>query len=199
MVKSPLCPVCGRYFPSREGGDRPCGTCLKKRRTFRRAKALALYEGPVMEAIHRMKYQGRLDLAKPFAGLVLESLPRMEFAMDWDIVVPVPLHIRRLRERGFNQSALLAGSIGKTLGIPVDVFSLKKTRTTPPQVGLTMKERMKNVKGVFQVMEENVVKGRSVLLCDDVFTTGATVSECAHILRKAGAKSVDVLTLARTP
>lgn len=191
--------MCGKVFSSREGKDHICGECLRKRRPFRQARALALYEGPIMEAIHRMKYQGRAGLVDLLSALLIEHLPDMGFSGDWDLLAPVPLHPVKLRERGFNQSALLAIGLGKALGIPVDPFSLRKIRPTPPQVGLTMKERMKNVMGAFQVKDKNSFNKKIVLLIDDVLTTGATVSECSRVLKRAGAKCVDVLTLARTP
>lgn len=151
-----------------------------------------------MEAIHRMKYQGRAGLVDLLSALLFEHLPEMGFSGDWELLVPVPLHPAKLRERGFNQSALLAIKLGKTLGIPVETFSLRKIRSTPPQVGLTMKERIKNVSGAFQVKDKNIFNKKSVLLIDDVLTTGATISECCHVLKRAGARAVDVLTLART-
>jgi len=171
-----------------------------------------------MEAIHKVKYQGDLGLVRPLTSLLIEHLPVIvpsprggeagapcrealqgeREGDDRDVIIPVPLHPSRLRQRGFNQSALLAQEMSRMLCVPVDLFSLRKIRATPPQVGLTMKERTKNVKGTFHVINGDHVKGKKVLLVDDVFTTGATISECARALRKAGATSVDVLTLART-
>jgi len=198
FAESPLCPLCGKVFSSRQGKDHLCGECLRKKRPFRKARALALYEGPIMEAIHRMKYQGRAGLVDLLSALLLEHIPNF-YGEGWDILVPVPLHPARLRERGFNQSALLAIKLGKNLGIPVEPFSLRKICPTPPQVGLTMKERVKNVSGAFQVKDKNIFNKKIVLLIDDVLTTGATVSECSRVLKRAGARAVDVLTLARTP
>jgi ComF family protein len=114
----------------------------------------------------------------------------------FDVVIPVPLHKQRLKERGFNQSLLLAREVARVFGLEVDYRSLKRIRPTRPQVDLKPDERKKNVKGAFDVKSPERVRGRRVLLVDDVFTTGATVSECARVLKKAGAE-VYVLTLAR--
>lgn len=116
---------------------------------------------------------------------------------DYHLVVPIPLHRTRLRERGFNQSLLLAKEIGTVWGIPIDYINLQRIRPTEPQINLKGKERIRNVKGAFAVKGEKAFKGKRVLLIDDVYTTGATVSECSKVLKKARAERVDVLTLAR--
>lgn len=114
-----------------------------------------------------------------------------------DIILPVPLHPKRLRWRGFNQALVLARVIGRRWQIPVDPFILVRSRETPPQTQLSEKERRKNVRGAFSLNSRKTVKGRIILLVDDVYTSGATVNECSRVLRRAGAKEVYVLTLAR--
>ena len=114
-----------------------------------------------------------------------------------DLIVPVPLHIRRLRERGFNQALLLARELSKQTGIPCEQRSLRKIKDTPFQTALKGRERRKNLKAAFRVKKTEEIEGKSVLLVDDVYTTGTTVNECARTLLEAGAATVGVLTLAR--
>jgi len=113
------------------------------------------------------------------------------------MIVPVPLHIKKLRQRGFNQSAILARALKKKWRIPLNYFLLKRAKFTLTQTGLDKKEREKNIKGAFEVTSAKDVKDKNIILVDDVYTTGATVNECAKTLRKAGAKDVAILTLAR--
>jgi ComF family protein len=115
----------------------------------------------------------------------------------YDIIVPVPLHTERLRWRGFNQSLLLAQAIGRGQQIPVDPFLLERIRSTVPQTQLNERERQANVRGAFAVVAAERLQGKHVLLVDDVYTSGATVQECAKTLRREGAAAVDVFTLAR--
>jgi ComF family protein len=115
-----------------------------------------------------------------------------------DLIIPVPLHPKRLRWRGFNQSLLLARQVSRMYEVPVDPFLLYRSRETPPQTQLTEEERRKNVRGAFAMDAAKPLKGKSVLLVDDVYTSGATVNECSRVLVRGGAKTVHVLTLART-
>lgn len=197
-VVSPVCSQCGVPFVSREGRDHRCSTCLSEQRYFTRARAFGLYEGKLMEAVHRFKYGRRIALAGPLSALV-----RGAFLGFWrrggiDLVVPVPLHVKRLRERGFNQAYLLARTWAKEEGLELDGLFLRRHRYTEPQTTLRRAARSRNIKGAFSLRHPGGAKGRKILLVDDVYTTGATVNECARVLIKAGARSVDVLTLART-
>jgi ComF family protein len=115
-----------------------------------------------------------------------------------DLLVPVPLHRKRLRERGFNQALLLARELSRQTQIPYEARILQKKKATPPQVQLNGEEREEGVKGVFHVTRRDGVEGKTILLIDDVYTTGATVNECSKVLIRGGAKRVDVLTLAHT-
>jgi ComF family protein len=115
-----------------------------------------------------------------------------------DVIMPVPLHRSRLRERGFNQALLLASAVGRAHGIPLSYDNLTRFRATRPQVELSGEERVQNVRGAFRLTRPADVEGKRVLLVDDVFTTGATMNECAAVLKRAGARSVVALTLART-
>lgn len=196
-VGSPRCPVCGIPFPGTRGEDHPCGACLAHPPAFDGLQGLYLYEGPVQKAVHRLKYGHRTSVAGAFG-------PEMgRVAVGWLgpgeglRVMPVPLHPKRLRERGFNQSLLLARHVAGALGCPLDFLSLRRVKWTVPQAGLSREERKRNVQGAFAV-RGGVRKGR-VLLVDDVATTGDTLAMCSRTLKKAGYASVHCLTLARTP
>lgn len=164
---------------------------MKKRRYFSWARGVLVYDDATAKAIYRFKYGRDTTYSAPL-GAMMADYPLEGF----DLIIPVPLHIKRLRERGFNQSLLLANAIGKRKGISVAPFILKRTRWTEPQVNLTGKERRVNVKGAFEVCGD--VSGKRILVVDDVYTTGATVSECSKVLKRSGAKEVCVFTLSRT-
>jgi len=195
-VKHPMCPICGRPFESAPY-DHLCGTCIESTPPFDAARSAAFYEEPLRDAILRFKFDGKTILAEPLARTASEALEMELWDVDIDSIIPVPLHPKRLRWRGFNQSLLLARHIGKRAGIWVDAYTLKRIRPTRPQVELTHKQRATNVKGAFAVSRPQFVDGRKILLVDDVSTTGATLRECAKMLRKAGASNVYALTVAR--
>ncbi len=194
-VESPLCPCCGRVFPVREGVDHLCGPCQTEPPPFGRARAAALYdeEGPSGRAIKSLKYGRRLDMLPVMQDWLKRPLC-LELVSEADLLAPVPLHPSRLRHRGFNQSLLLAQAFPEAR---LERELVVRVRPTPPQTGLNPKERRENVKGAFAVPRPELVRGKHILLIDDVFTTGATVRECAKVLRKAGARQVDILTVAR--
>jgi len=192
-VESPLCTCCGVVFASRDGADRVCGDCRADPPPFTRARAAAIYEGPVATAIKLFKFNRQMAYL-PVMQHWLHRPPCRELVAAADLLAPVPLHPRRLKSRGFNQSLLLAQGFSE---VPVVREAVVRTRHTLPQVGLKARERRDNVKGAFAVPEPARVKGKNVLLVDDLFTTGATVRECARVLLKAGARRVEVLTVAR--
>lgn len=184
----PLCRVCSLPLPSDYA--LVCGFCLKDKPPFSRAITFGVYEGVLAKAIHQLKFCGQKRLAQPLGDLLLTlDVPAV------DGIVPVPLHRKNLRRRGFNQSLLLARILSRKLGVPLLMDILTKTRLTQPQVGLSAKERVKNIRNAFAV--KGTVNTPRILLVDDVMTTGATVSECSKQLKNAGAKEVIVLTLAR--
>ena len=151
-----------------------------------------------MEAIHQLKYAGKSHLAKSL-GLLLTSFAKKWLdKTDGSLMMPVPLHPKRLRERDFNQSLLLARYAASLLGAELDFLSLRRIRYTQPQTGLKSDERRKNVRKAFRVVDRELVKGRTILLVDDVATTGNTLNECARTLKRSGAKKIFCLTLART-
>jgi ComF family protein len=192
-VASPLCPCCGVVFAARDGGDRLCGICTTEPPPFARARAAAIYDGPVAAAVKRFKF-GRRMAYLPLMQSWLQAPPGRELAAAADLVAPVPLHPRRLKARGFNQAWLLAQAFSEA---PLAREALVRRRHTAPQVGLNPKQRLDNVRGAFAVPDPALVTGKKVLLVDDLYTTGATVKECARVLRRAGARRVEVLTVAR--
>ena len=196
-IDSPFCSKCGRPFISRQGENHACWECLVEQRYFRKARAFGLYDGALMEAIHRLKYGRHTSLAQPLSALLRETFFQCWDVTTVDLLVPVPLHLRRLRQRGFNQAYLLIRRWAKQDGIAIDGLTLSRSRWTEPQTALSRKERKKNIKGAFAVKRPETIRGKQIVLVDDVYTTGSTVNECARVLMKAGAALVDVLTLAR--
>jgi len=194
-IQSPLCPCCGRVYLVATGGDHHCGACLATPRHFNWARALFLYEEPLKKVIHRFKYQGKTACLPSFAWFA-KNLPLLAEVEGVDLIVPVPLHPTRLRERGFNQALLLARAF-----FPKDrrvtASLLIRTRPTEPQTSFNGAARRTNLKNAFAVVKPQRLAGKKILLIDDVFTTGTTVNECARVLKKAGAVEVMVLTLAR--
>ncbi len=164
---------------------------------FDRARAVGAYDGSLRTAIHRFKYDNRSLLAEPLGALLAESGRQILQRERYDIIMPVPLHERRVRQRGFNQSLFLARQVGERWGIALEAEGLKRSRWTDPQTMLPEKVRLKNVRGAFTYRGPGVMY-KEVLLIDDVYTSGSTVNECAKVLKKQGAGIVDVLTLART-
>jgi ComF family protein len=147
--------------------------------------------------IHELKYRGRRRVAARLARLLLEDPSALALVAGCDILVPVPLHHRRLRERGFNQAALIARELGRQTGRPCCEGVLVRRRDTAPQTGLSAAARRRNVAAAFAARRRGLVAGRVMTLVDDVFTTGATAYACARVLRDAGAKEVRLLSVAR--
>jgi ComF family protein len=199
--RSPLCLVCGAPFGTAGGTDHRCARCLTRTFGFGCARACALYDAadavqhPLKSVLQRYKYNRDVGLAGPLGQLLSERCPVVIAA--YDVIMPVPLHVSRLRWRGFNQAQLLAKPLARQAGVPIDVLSMERVRPTRPQVELTEAERLRNVAHAFRVTRPERVRQRRILLLDDVYTTGATVDECSRELRRAGAGSVDVLVLAR--
>ena len=198
-IRPPLCELCGAPFdPGAQAAPR-CADCRGKRRSFSVARSAGYYSGPLVEAIRRFKYHCQMALWRPLGGLMVEALEDGAGAIEpetVDVVCAVPLHESRLRERGFNQSELLAEVVAEAIGEPVKPL-LAKTRPTLPQVDLPAESRATNVRGAFEADLHEIIQGQTVLLIDDLFTTGATMMECARVLKRAGAEEVRVLTLAR--
>jgi ComF family protein len=204
-VESPLCTACGIPFESREGDDHLCGECLRGPRHFRRARAAAVYTPVMMALVRAFKYNGKIQLAQPLGMLLASTYRRFWPEADIDLVLPVPLHPRRFRHRGFNQAYLLvrdwAGPDSPLAGLlPAVVIAkdvISRIRPTASQTGLGRQDRLQNIKKAFRVDKKPLIEERCILLVDDVYTTGATADECAKTLLKSGAARVDLLTLAR--
>jgi len=178
------------HFPLDSEGR--CALCRSGLRGFDHAYCFGAYEGTLRELIHLYKYSRMKPLWKPLGDLLATALPRDQ---RFDGVVAVPLHWRRKWERGFNQSELLARSIARRAGVRV-LHPVRRRRATRTQAGLSNSRRRENVSGAF-IAKAGAVPGLRILLVDDVMTTGATASACAHALKRAGAKSVALLALAR--
>lgn len=205
-AESPFCCICGIMFKSRIGDDHVCGECIKSPKKFRMARAVGAYEGTLMKTIQRLKYKGKIQLARPLGMLLFFA-----FIKYWnnknriDLIVPVPLYIKRFRKRGFNQAYLLIRewfSYADAFNVELSYSKIEKNvlirnKHTQPQIGLDRKQRKANIKNAFSIGNSSKITGKSILLIDDVYTTGATVNECTKVLLNKGAKTVDVLTLAR--
>jgi ComF family protein len=197
FITGNLCPVCGTTFFDSPAASHLCGNCLENKTYFSCARAVVSYETIILHAIHQFKYGSNISVGALLASFMADfSFPDVDFT-DYSLIIPVPLHIKRLRQRGFNQSLILAHALAKKWHIPVNFSLLKRHKFTLTQTGLNKAERNKNIKGAFEVSDKKNITGKNVILVDDVYTTGATINECAKILTKAGAQKVTVLTLAR--
>jgi ComF family protein len=211
-IEGGVCVACGERIFSPyaiaesgvAGAEEPrCGLCRRIKPAFARAVAYGSYESGLRELIHLLKYDGVRPAANVLGRMLAQAIAKLEPELPAGSValIPVPLYRGRLRQRGFNQAELIARAAVKISG--EDRFSLcpralVRKRETASQIGLTSHQRRENLRGAFGVENSEVVNGREVLLVDDVYTTGATVSECARVLRRAGATKVRVATVART-
>ena len=190
-VRPPLCARCGRQ---QDDSFDACPSCAERLLPLIQVRAPLIYAEPTSRLIHQMKYEGYFALAAPLAAVMAAGWPAWQPGID--VIVPIPLHPRRERRRGYNQSALLARHLGRTVGLPVETHGLRRDRATRPQVELNPRERQENVQGAFGA-EPGWVAGRTVLLVDDVYTTGATMSSAADALLAVGARGVSGYCLAR--
>lgn len=190
------CACCGTPFEIDPGPDTLCAACHAEPPPFERALSVLRYDDASKKPILALKRADRHDLVPAFSRW-LERAGR-ELLAEADILIPVPLHRRRLWQRRYNQAALLAHSLARRAAKPSDPLALIRIKPTPSQGEMpSAKARRRNVRGAFRVARPDAVKDRTVLLVDDVFTTGATVSACARALKRAGARKVLVLTIAR--
>ena len=199
FITEPYCQKCGHPFEflSDNNGKMICGKCLKNHRPlFRLSRSAFVYDEFSKNLILNFKFNDRTESADFLAKILLVAGEDI-FKTGVDVIIPVPLHYTRLLKRRYNQSALLCNELAKISGISCDNLSLVRHRKTRPQVELSGIARQQNVRNVFRVKNISAVKGKRILLIDDVLTTGATLKECAKALKSAGAKSVDTLTLGR--
>ncbi len=197
LITPPLCDRFGIPLPGYEGiGPHISTLALANPPIFSRARAAAHYDGIIKKLIVRFKFEDRHE-PLPFFVKIMHEAGRSLFE-DADLLVPVPLHRLRLLQRRFNQSALLAQRLGKLTHIAPELTTLQRTRRTLAQVGLPQQARQENVANAFKVnpRKQDVLRGKNVLLIDDVITIGATANACAHALLAAGASNVDVLAIA---
>jgi len=197
FLAPPLCSICGAPLPAGTENSDLCTRCVDQRPPFERCRSLGRYETVLLEAIHDLKYRGVMAAGAVLGEMLVAfgrtALPPEEF----DRVVPVPLHKKRLRERGFNQSLILARSLARAYSLTLDFSSLRRRLHTTPQITLGKEERGANVRNAFEVVRKEAIVDARILLVDDVYTTGSTVRECARVLLAGGARSVSVATLAR--
>ncbi len=195
--RGPQCPRCGRFFES-PAEDHLCGRCLEAAPAFSLHRSCGVYGGALKEVILLFKYRACAPLSRPLAGYAAARLAdEPGLWAGAELLVPVPLHPSKRRERGFNQARLLARDLAAIKGLGVLDGALVKTRNAPAQAGLRAAERERNVRGVYAVKGPGDVVGRTLVLVDDVTTTGATIRECASVLVDAGAAEVRALTLAQ--
>jgi len=206
--RGPLCEPCWASLPRHHAvacrcglpiapGLSACGHCRRGRQPFASGVSLGPYEGTLRVVLHELKYAGRRRAAVRLAEALLEEPAVRALVATSDVLVPVPLHPRRLRERGFNQSALLAGELARRAGTTACPDALVRRQDTVPQAGLTAAARRRNVREAFAVRRRASLAGRVVTLVDDVLTTGATALACARRIEEADAREVRLLTVAR--
>ncbi|MFQ5449739.1 MAG: ComF family protein [Nitrospinaceae bacterium] len=200
FIRPPFCHCCG--VPAEIDYDYPhpdfeCGLCRKKTFAFDRARSMAPYDTVLRGLIHHLKYQKQPGVISEITPMLGDYFKGLEESWEEFYVSPVPLHIRKMRERTFDQSFLIARQVARVLRLPLANGLLRRVRETEPQAKKTKGERGKNIQGAFQVNREELGKGKKILLVDDVFTTGATLHEASRVLKRAGAERVHVFTLAR--
>lgn len=194
LISPPLCQCCGVEFAG--GGSHYCGPCLTRPPHFSKARAIFRYDDESARLVQAFKYGGKTVARGTFCALAKKVPPLADLAPP-ELIVPVPLHRKRLQARGFNQALVLARFLFPKQGQRIAASLLLRTRWTDPQTVLSGRARRQNLRGAFAVKHPELVCGRRVLLVDDVFTTGATLDECAKVLKDHGAAQVEALTLAR--
>lgn len=198
-IQAPYCSRCGYAFPSKimDPQRALCGGCRRNLHRFDAARAWGPFQEPLKEIVHQFKYRSHPSLARPLAERLAAVYSEHGEQISASVIIPVPLHRTRERERGFNQAFELARHLARVTAIPVARHWLLRTRPTKVQAGLSRRERRLNLRGAFALSKEAEIEGKRLLLLDDVFTTGATLNECARILKEQGAQRVSVLTVAR--
>jgi competence protein ComFC len=227
-ITPPFCHHCGAPFDPLARGGPMCASCRQTQRSsYVIGRSMAVYDGALREAVHRLKYDGKRVLARVLGEMLAETMlngqrsgdarstgepsggaaavpadapPPAPPAIPFDklsLVVPVPLHPVRARERGFNQSELLCAPLAHRANVPIATHCLERVKLNAPQVAVPARMRRANVRGAFGVTDPAAVASRTVLVFDDVWTTGSTMLECARVLRQAGASAVYLLTLCR--
>ena len=193
FLEPPWCDICGT--PDTKGR---CDACAISPPRYGKLRAIAFYQTTLQEAIHLFKFEKKKVFAQHLVALMKAHIPTDCLVATYDFVLPIPIHKKRLRERGFNQAALLAKGIAQAEGVPILTDGLVRHRYTVAQSSLDMEARQQNIIGAFDIRNPDVIRDKRILIVDDVFTTGATVHEAVSELWKADPAEIDVLTLART-
>jgi competence protein ComFC len=196
-VEAPFCVCCGDPVAGDIQHDYTCFACSRETPAFTFARSAVRYEGAIGEALRELKYNAAVWIARDLSALLLACVRAEYSEIKFDHVSAVPLHPARRRERGFNQSALLAAALARRMRLPFKEKTVRRIRSTTSQTGLTAPQRAANVCGAFRTGVFSSPKGKQILLVDDVMTTGATVNACAGALKRGGAATVHVVTVAR--
>ncbi len=189
-ITQQICPICGN--PNLN--STPCQRCLSSRPNYTALRSYTVYSGAIREAVHRLKYQRDIGLGEMLSRLMINSLGKLNWSLD--IVTSVPLGLVRFRERGYNQATLLARPIALYMELPFSAKLITRARETQSQVGLSVAERRQNMEGAFRA-EKKLVRGKNILVVDDVATSGATLNACSKALLDEGAANVYGFSLAR--
>ena len=193
FLEAPWCDICGT-----PGVDGHCDACATTPPRYGKLRSIAFYQTTLQQAIHFFKFEKKRGLAQHLIQLINAHIPLDCRIAEYDCILPIPIHKKRLRERGFNQSTLLADGIAKSGGVPILTDTLVRHRHTVAQSSLDREARQQNLMGAFEIRNPNIIRDKRLLIFDDVFTTGATIREAVHELWTADPVEVDVLTLART-
>ena len=193
IEEASTCPLCGRWT----GKSIICGECMQEKRGFQQGYYGFYFETKLRDAMHAFKFNGRKDVGRHLVSLVKGTI--LSFAEGFDCIIPVPVTEKRLRERGFNQSFIIGEEISRITNKAMYHAVLQKTRDTKDQFTLSRDERKKNIKGAFTIRDRKAIKGKRILLVDDLFTTGYTAQEASRVLLGAKAKTIIFFALARTP
>jgi len=198
LLPSPYCPYCRTFLEIQDKiANHPCPNLTgSKERRILAIRSLGTFDDHYQKLIHRLKYEKKIQLGQRLAQKLGESISEDRCFSGCDMVIPVPLHRARERERGFNQSEVLAEGISRAMGISLTKGILKRRKNTKDQTYLNAQQRAENVKGAFVVTRPEKINGKNVILVDDVMTTGATLNECARMLKETGATRVFAATLA---
>ncbi len=197
VISHPFCSQCGLPIPGLAlQSDGLCGRCLSAPPPYSRARYGAYYEGPLREALIRFKYYAALNIGNTLSDVLIAAFQRHYDRKEFDLIIPVPVHRKRLFQRGFNQAVILASKLSAKTRLPLYRRSLIKVKDTPPQARLPRAQRIANLRNSFGVHDPVNVRKKNVLLIDDVATTGSTIAEATKTLLKAGASRVDALVLA---
>lgn len=203
-LRAPYCSKCSKPFPSsltfQDISSILCPECRTEHSYFEKVFTPTLYEGIMKEAIHLFKYNKKMGILRLVREILNSYFDHADFpSFRLDLVIPIPLHRKKMRERGFNQAELIANTVARRFQIRLIKGNLQRVKATASQTALSKKARRKNVKESFKVKNKHQFYAKRILLVDDVYTTGATIKEAAKVLKKAGAKKIYALTLARAP